>query len=119
MSIPTTAGGLSVRRCVEIYTTATQPEVSGTLLLETKLSEREANHSSIYSSEGYTLERIWLPSSVKGKSKIYRRRGHEVPEGEWRYGSACSLTSSVDGVGGQRHAAAALPPLHRRLGGVQ
>jgi hypothetical protein len=43
VSIPTTAGALSVRRCVEIYTTATQPEVSGTLLPEVKLSERLAN----------------------------------------------------------------------------
>jgi hypothetical protein len=37
----------------------------------------------------------------------------------------CSLTSALDGVGGQRHALAALPPgktryaLYRRLGGPQ
>ena len=50
MSIPTTAG-LSVRRSVEIYTTGTQPDVSGTLLPEVKLSEREANHSAPFRSE--------------------------------------------------------------------
>jgi hypothetical protein len=39
------------------------------------------------------------------------------------YGSTFSLTSALDGVGGQRHALAALPPgktrypLYRRLGG--
>ena len=41
------------------------------------------------------------------------------------YSSTLSLTSALDGVGGQRHAPAALPPgkarypLHRRLGGPQ
>ena len=51
MSIPITAG-LSVRRSMEVHTTATQPEVSGMLLPEVKLSEREANHSASYRSEG-------------------------------------------------------------------
>jgi hypothetical protein len=43
--------------------------------------------------------------------------------GEYRYSSALSLTSALDGVGGQRHAPAVLPPrmtrypLNRRLGG--
>ena len=41
------------------------------------------------------------------------------------YSSTLSLTSALDGVGGQRHAPAALPPgktryqLYRRLGGPQ
>jgi hypothetical protein len=41
------------------------------------------------------------------------------------YRSTLSLTSSLDGVGGQRHAPAALPPgkirypLYRKLGGSQ
>jgi len=41
------------------------------------------------------------------------------------YSSTLSLTSALDGVGGQRHAPAALPPgktrypLYRRLGGSQ
>jgi hypothetical protein len=41
------------------------------------------------------------------------------------YSSALSLTSVLDGMGGQRHAPAALPPgkarypLYRRLGGPQ
>jgi hypothetical protein len=44
---------------------------------------------------------------------------------EYRYSSTLSLTSALDGVGGQRHAPAALPlgktryPLHRRFGGPQ
>ena len=44
---------------------------------------------------------------------------------EQRYSSTLSLTSALDGVGGQRHAPAALPPgktrypMYRRLGGAQ
>jgi len=38
------------------------------------------------------------------------RTGHEGPKGEWRYICTLSLTSALDGVGGQRHDPAALPP---------
>jgi hypothetical protein len=61
----------------------------------------------------------------KGEGKIHPRKAHECPEGEWRFSSTLSLTSALDGVGGQRHASAALPPgktryaLYRRLGGIQ
>jgi len=50
---------------------------------------------------------------------------HEGPEVEQRYSFTLSLTSALDGVGGQRHALAALPPektrypLYRGLGGPQ
>jgi hypothetical protein len=50
---------------------------------------------------------------------------HEGQVGEYRYSSTISLTLVLDGVGGQRHAPAALPPgkplypLYRRLGGPQ
>ena len=60
----------------------------------------------------------------EGKGKVKPRTGHESPEGEQRY-TTLSLTSSLDGVGGQRHAPAALPPgktrylLYRRMGGPQ
>ena len=49
-------------------------------------------------------------SKGKGKGKFYPRTGHESPEGEQRYRSTLSLTSALDGVGGQRHVPAALPP---------
>jgi len=61
----------------------------------------------------------------KCKGKVYPKTGHERPEGEWRYSSTLSLTSTLDGVGGQCHAPAALPPvktrypLYSRLGGAQ
>ena len=51
--------------------------------------------------------------------------GHEGPEVEQMYCSTLPSTSALDGVGGQRHAPAALPPgktrypLYRRLGGPQ
>ena len=38
------------------------------------------------------------------------KRGHTGPEGEYRYSSTLSLTSVLDGVGGQHHTPAALPP---------
>jgi hypothetical protein len=47
---------------------------------------------------------------VKGKGTVHPRTGHEGPEGEYRYSSTLTLTSALDGVGGQRHAPAALPP---------
>jgi hypothetical protein len=40
---------------------------------------------------------------------IHPKTGHEDPEGEYRYSTSLSLTSALDGVGGQRHAPAALP----------
>jgi hypothetical protein len=61
----------------------------------------------------------------KGEGKGHPRTGHEGPEGEWRHSSTLSLTSTLDGLGGSRHAPAALPPektrysLYRRLGGPQ
>jgi hypothetical protein len=67
-----------------------------------------------------------LPNSKgKGEGKVHPITGHEVPEMGYRYSSTLSLTSVLDGVGGQRHAPAALPPgktrylLYRRLGGPQ
>ena len=47
--------------------------------------------------------------------QVRPRREHEGPEREYRYSSTVSLTSSLDGVGAQRHAPAALPryQLHR------
>jgi hypothetical protein len=46
-------------------------------------------------------------------------------EGNYKYSGTLSLTSALDGVGGQRHAPVALPPgktqylLYRRMGGPQ
>jgi len=61
----------------------------------------------------------------KGKGKSHPTTGHVGLDGEQRYSSILSLTSALDGVGGQSHAPAALPPgktrypLCRRLGGPQ
>ena len=41
--------------------------------------------------------------------KVHPRTGHEG-EGECRYSSTLSLNSALDGVVGQRHGPAALPP---------
>jgi hypothetical protein len=46
----------------------------------------------------------------KGKGKVYPRTSHEGPEGEQMYSSTLPSASALDGVGGQRHAPAALPP---------
>ena len=59
------------------------------------------------------------------KGKVLPRIGHEGPEGEQMYSSTLPLTSALDGVGGQHHGPAALPPRktqypsYRRLGGHQ
>jgi hypothetical protein len=46
----------------------------------------------------------------KGEERFHPRTGHESPEGEYRNSSTLSLTSALDGVGGQRHAPASLHP---------
>jgi len=61
-------------------------------------------------------------SGIKGKGHPIKE--YEGPEVE-KYSSTLSLTSALDGVGGQRHAPAALPPgttrhpLYRKLGKTQ
>ena len=46
---------------------------------------------------------------VKAKDRVRPGGDHEGPEVEYRYSSTLSLTSALDGVGGQRHAPATLP----------
>ena len=64
-------------------------------------------------------------SKGKSKGKILPITGHEGPEREGMCSSTLPSTSAVDGVAGQHHAPAALPPgksryaLFRRLGGPQ
>jgi len=66
-----------------------------------------------------TLAGKGLNHTCKGKG--HPKTGHECPTGEYMISSTLSLTSALDGVGGQRHAPAALPPgktrypLYRRL----
>jgi hypothetical protein len=62
--------------------------------------------------------------TVKGKGKVHPKTGHEGPERKQRYNSTLPLTSTLDGVGTQRHASAALSPGKTRyplcwLGGPQ
>ena len=70
-----------------------------------------------------TVSLCTINSGSKGKGNIHPRTGHEGPEGEKMHSSTLSLTLALDGVGGQCHALAALPPrktrypLYRRLGG--
>jgi hypothetical protein len=45
---------------------------------------------------------------MRNKGKVHPRTGHEGPEGQCRYSSTLSLTSALDGVGGQQHALADL-----------
>ena len=64
-------------------------------------------------------------TSEKCKGKFLPRTGHDGPEGEQMYSSTLPSTSELDGVDGQRHTPAALPPektrytLYNRLGGPQ
>ena len=58
-----------------------------------------------------SLYRLSYPGpSIKGKrGKVRPRTSHEGSDGEWGYSSTLSLTSALDGVGGQRQSLAALP----------
>jgi hypothetical protein len=47
------------------------------------------------------------------KGEVNPITGHERPEGEQTYSFTLYLTSAVDGLGGQRHAPAALSPTMR------
>jgi hypothetical protein len=64
----------------------------------------------------YHINRICNCSSYRTvntipiKCEVHPRTGREGPEGRYRRSSTFSLTSALDGVGGQRHAPAALPP---------
>jgi len=51
-----------------------------------------------------------LDRRVKGKGNVHPRTSHEGPQGLYKYSSTLFLTSALDGVGGQRHAPAALLP---------
>jgi hypothetical protein len=53
---------------------------------------------------------IASPLSKDVKVKFTLKTGHESPQVEYRYSSTLSLTSALDGVGGQRHDTAALAP---------
>ena len=59
------------------------------------------------------------------KDKVHPRSGDEGPAREQMYSSTLPSTLALDGVGGQRHAPAALAPtktrypLYRKLGGPQ
>jgi len=63
--------------------------------------------------------------SCAGKGTVHTRTGHEGPDGQERYSCTVSLTSALEGGGGQRHAPAALRPgktvyiLYRGLRGPQ
>jgi hypothetical protein len=52
-------------------------------------------------------QKVKVKVKVNGKGKFHPITGHEVPEVEYSYSSTLSLNSTLDGVGGQRHASAA------------
>jgi hypothetical protein len=57
---------------------------------------------------------------VKVKGQVHLRTDYEGPQWVWRYSSTLSLTSALDGVGGQHHTPEKTRyQLHRRLGGPQ
>jgi hypothetical protein len=73
----------------------------------------------VYSFYGRKLkdhvEDLELDGSKKGKGKVRPRTDHEGSEGQ-KYSLTLSLTPTLDGVGGQRHVPAALPPGKRLCG---
>ena len=80
-------------------------------------SKRPTKSSIIYCSILYKCRRISLIHiehvnclGIKVEVKFLPRTGHEGPEGEQMYSSTLPSTSTLDGVGDQRHAQATLPP---------
>ena len=77
------------------------------------------HHSRLLQAQTFQFHKF------RNDSKGHPTTGHDGPEGEWMYRSILSLTSALDGVGGQRHDPATLPPsktrypLYRALGGPQ
>jgi hypothetical protein len=64
--------------------------------------------------EGWAWRYWWIKCYKRTKFRVHKRNGqprtgHEGPWGEQRYSSTLSLTSALDGVGGQHHAPATLP----------
>jgi len=70
-----------------------------------------------------TTTKVVLSQPRMEMRKVLHWTGHKGTQGEQRQSPTLSLTSALDGVDGQRHAPAALPPgkiqyqLYRRLGG--
>jgi len=70
-----------------------------------------------------------IPERVRKRKKevkVTLEKAMKAHRGERRYSSTLSLTSTLDGVGGQHHSPAALRPgkktrypLYRRVGGPQ
>ena len=53
---------------------------------------------------------------IEGEAKVFHlRTGDEGPEGKYRFSPTLSLTSALDGVGGQRQVPAALLQGKRRV----
>jgi hypothetical protein len=60
--------------------------------------------------ESFTFTITFLKVRVKVKRKVHPVAGHECPDGEERYSTTLSLTSSLDWVGGQSRAPTAFTP---------
>ena len=83
----------------------------------------KGNFSRSYFERAVALR--YMLTFVSGEGKVHRRTGHERSEGVQRHSFTLSLTSALDGVGGQHHTPATLPPvvpqylMYWRLGGRQ
>jgi hypothetical protein len=64
-----------------------------------------------YSLRGATSLKTWIFKLQKKKN--HPRTGRGGPEGDERYSCTLYLALALDGVGGQRHATAALPTGNR------
>jgi len=64
----------------------------------------------VYTLCVYIYIYIYIYIYSKGKGKFRTRTDHESPEWEPNYSCIPFLTSVLDGVGGQRHYPATLPP---------
>jgi len=112
------------RRCLEMKRSWTEENHENFKIINRPWLEIHASPIQV-STETHHYTNRFGAATGKGKGKVHSTIDHEGPEGEWRYRSTLSLTSALDGVGGQSYAPAAVPPekirypLYRRLGRPQ
>jgi len=78
------------------------------------VKNKYANHRSVLYKSKIIRKNIQQMCPTMFWGKVHLRTGHKGPEVEKKYSSTLYLTSALDGVGGQCHAPATLPPGNTR-----
>jgi hypothetical protein len=77
-----------------------------TIVVVGRLRVKQCGHPNLF----HSVNTHRVLTAYKYKGKAHPITGHEAPEGEQRCSYTLSLTSALDGVGGQLYAPGALTP---------